>query len=165
MTDTKTDEVYAAAGCQCKIFTNMAVGFNNLDLEAATKRNIIVTNTPGVLSDATANMAWALLFSAARRIIGSDTLIRTGNWQGWGPLQFIGRDNTGGTLGIVRAGRIGTNFALKSIGFNMNVLYTDLHHNEELEIKLGVKKVELEEILVEPILYRSMLFYCRRPLI
>ncbi|HHP7240457.1 MAG TPA: 2-hydroxyacid dehydrogenase [Cyclobacteriaceae bacterium] len=149
LTDVINDEVYEAAGAQCKIFANMAVGYNNLDLEAASKRNIIITNTPGVLSDATADMAWALLFSTARRIVESDAHIRSGKWEGWGPLQFIGQDITGRTLGIIGAGRIGTNFALKSIGFNMKVLYCDPNRNEELESKLGARKVELKELLLE----------------
>ncbi len=147
LTDIINDEVYEAAGPQCKIFANMAVGFNNVDLEDATKRNVIITNTPGVLSDATADMAWALLFSTARRIVESDAHMRTGQWSGWGPLQFIGSDITGSTLGIIGAGRIGTNVALKSIGFDMKVLYTDVVDNEELESKLNAKKVSMEELL------------------
>ncbi len=149
LTDAINDEVYEAAGAQCKIFANMAVGYNNLDLEAASKRSIIITNTPGVLSDATADMAWALLFSTARRIVESDAHMRSGKWEGWGPLQFIGQDITGRTLGIIGAGRIGTNFAMKSIGFNMKVLYCDPNRNEELESKLGARKVELKELLLE----------------
>ncbi len=149
LTDVITDEVYEAAGPQCKIFANMAVGYNNLDLDAATKRNIVVTNTPGVLSDATADMAWALLFSAARRIVESDSHMRSGKWDGWGPLQFIGQDVTNKTLGIVGAGRIGTNFAMKSSGFNMKVLYSDVHRNKELEKELGARWVDLDELLQE----------------
>ncbi len=149
LTDIINDQVYEAAGPQCRIFANMAVGFNNLDLEAARKRNIVVSNTPGVLDDATADMAWSLLFSTARRIVESDAHMRSGKWDGWGPLQFIGKDITGRTLGIIGAGRIGTNFALKSAGFNMKVLYADVRRNEELETKLGAKKVELDELLKE----------------
>ncbi len=147
LTDNITDEVYQAAGSQCKIFANMAVGFNNLDLEAGKKRNIIVTNTPGVLDDATADMAWALLFSTARKIVESDAYMRSGKWEGWGPLQFIGQDITGRTLGIIGAGRIGTNFAMKSMGFNMQVLYNDVNQNKELEDKLGARRVSMEELL------------------
>jgi len=147
LTDAINDKVYEAAGPQCKIFANMAVGYNNIDLEAAKKRNMITTNTPGVLDDATADMAWALLFSAARRVVESDAHMRSGKWPGWGPLQFIGQDITNRTLGIIGAGRIGTNFALKSIGFNMKVLYTDVVRNEELETKLGAQKVSMDELL------------------
>jgi len=147
LTDIINEEVYEAAGPQCKIFADMAVGFNNVDLETASKRNVIITNTPGVLSNATADMAWALLFSTARRIVESDAHMKTGRWSGWGPLQFIGSDITGSMLGIVGAGRIGTNFALKSIGFDMKVLYADVLDNEELETKLNAKKVSLEELL------------------
>lgn len=147
LTDAVTPEVFDAAGPQCRIFSNMAVGYNNLDLEAAAKRNIVVTNTPGVLDDATADMAWSLLFSIARRIVESDAHMRSGTWNGWGPLQFIGKDITGATLGIIGAGRIGTNFALKSSGFNMNVLYTDMHPNEQLEREVGATRMELDELL------------------
>ncbi len=147
LTDAIDDSVYEAAGEKCRIFSNMAVGYNNLDLEAAAKRNIIVTNTPGVLDDATADMAWSLLFSTARRIVESDAHMRSGKWDGWGPLQFIGKDVTGSTLGIIGAGRIGTNFALKSKGFKMKVLYTDVNQNEVLEKELGAERVGLEELL------------------
>jgi len=149
LTDTIDDEVFAAAGPQCKIFANYAVGFNNVDIEAAKKHGIRISNTPGVLTDATADMAWALLFAAARRVAESHNFMRTGQWQGWGPMQFLGQDITGSTLGVVGVGRIGHNFALKSAGFSMKVLYADMQSNEELENKLGAQKVELAELLKE----------------
>jgi len=149
LTDRIDAEVLGAAGPQCKVFANYAVGFNNIDLEAARKRGIRVTNTPGVLTDATADMAWALLFAAARRIVESDKFMRTGRWAGWGPMQFLGRDITGRTLGVVGAGRIGANFALKSAGFRMKVLYCDQVARPELEEKLGPRKVELDELLTQ----------------
>ena len=108
-----------------------------------------ISNTPGVLTDATADQAWALLFAAARRTVESDGFMRTGQWAGWGPMQFLGQDITGRTLGIVGAGRIGANFALKSIGFRMKVLYTDQVANAELEKQLDAKKVELGQLLKE----------------
>ncbi|MEZ4699485.1 MAG: D-glycerate dehydrogenase [Rhodothermales bacterium] len=138
-----------AAGAQCRVFANYAVGFNNIDLDAARARGIRITNTPGVLTDATADMAWALLFGAARRVVESDRFIRTGAWKSWGPMQFISADITGRTLGIVGAGRIGTNMALKSAGFRMKVLYTGRRPNEELETHLGARRVALEELLRE----------------
>lgn len=147
LTDTIDDEVFAAAAPPCKVFANYAVGYDNIDVEAARKRGIRVTNTPGVLTDATADMAWALLFAAARRIVESDKFMRTGNWQGWGPMQFLGQDITGRTLGIVGAGRIGTNFALKSTGFKMKLVYTDPVPNPDLESKLGARKIELDDLL------------------
>lgn len=147
LTDTIDQDVLAAAGPKCRVFANYAVGYNNIDIEAARKRNIRVTNTPGVLTDATAEMAWSLLFAAARRVVESDRFMRTGKWQGWGPMQFVGQDITGSTLGVVGAGRIGTSFTLKSAGFGMKVLYTDPVRNDELESKVGARKVELDELL------------------
>lgn len=149
LTDTIDDDVFAAAGPQCRVFANYAVGYNNIDINAAKQRGIQVTNTPGVLTDATADMAWSLLFAAARRIVESDSYMRTGKWTGWGPMQFLGQDITGQTLGVVGAGRIGAQFALKSIGFRMNVLYCDERPNQELEDKLDAKRVSLDKLLVE----------------
>jgi glyoxylate reductase len=92
-------------------------------------------------------MAWALLFAVSRRITESDPFMRSGQWKGWGPLQFIGGDVTGATLGVVGAGRIGTAMALKSRGFNMKVLYTDAIQNEMLERELQAEKVDLDTLL------------------
>ncbi len=147
LTDRIDEDVFAAAGPDCKVFANYAVGYNNIDLDAARSHNIRITNTPGVLTDATADMAWALLFSAARRVVESDQYLRAGKWDGWGPMQFLGFDVTGKTLGIVGAGRIGTCFALKSAGFNMPVLYTSRKTNRELEEKLDARRVSMEELL------------------
>lgn len=149
LTDAIDKEIFDAAGARCKVFANYAVGYNNIDVEEATKRGIIVTNTPGVLTDATADHAWALLFSTARRIVEADAYMRTGKWAGWGPMQFLGADITGRTLGVVGAGRIGTAFARKSRGFDMKVLYYDKAANESLEKELGAKKVELDELLAQ----------------
>ncbi len=132
-----------------KGFANYAVGFDNLDVKAATERKIPLSNTPGVLTLATAEMAWTLLFAVARRLIESDRVMRSGTWHGWGPMQFIGGDVTGKTLGIVGAGRIGTAMALMSKGFAMRVLYTDEVVNPVLEKDLGARKVSFEELLRE----------------
>lgn len=132
-----------------KGFANYAVGFDNLDVKAATERKIPLSNTPGVLTLATAEMAWTLLFAVARRLIESDRVMRSGTWPGWGPMQFIGGDVTGKTLGIVGAGRIGTAMALMSKGFAMRVLYTDEVANPVLEKDLGARKVPFEELLRE----------------
>ena len=148
LTDTIDAEVCAAAA-GCKIFGNYAVGFNNLDVPAITKAGIACSNTPGVLTDATADMAWALLFSVARRVVESDKFNREGKFKGWGPLMFLGGDITGRTLGILGAGRIGENFALKSKGFSMQVLYSDVNRNEKLEKELGAKKVDMDTLLKE----------------
>ena len=149
LTDTIDGEVMDAAGGILKGIANYAVGYNNIDLGEATRRGIPVSNTPGVLTDATAEMAWALLFSTARRVVESDRFNRSGQWEGWGPLQFLGGDITGTTLGIVGAGRIGTAMALKSKGFGMKVLYADHTVNETLETELGAERADLDKLLEE----------------
>jgi len=146
LNDTIDDQILAAAGDNCKVFANYAVGFNNIDLPAASRRDIMVTNTPGVLTETTADLTWALILGAARRIVESDKYFRTGKWNGWAPMQFLGDDVRGATLGIVGAGRIGTAVALRSTGFNMKILYTDLQHNQQLD-KIGAEKVDLETLL------------------
>jgi len=126
------------------------VGFDNIDLKEATKRKVPVSNTPDVLTDATAEMAWALLFAMTRRVVESDKAMRSGVWNGWGPLQFIGGDVTGKTLGIVGPGRIGTAMALMSKGFKMKVLYTGASPGEinpVMEKELGARRVDLDELL------------------
>jgi glyoxylate reductase len=128
---------------------NYAVGFNNIDVNEATRRGIPVSNTPDVLTNATAEMAWALLFAVARRVVESDRTMRSGTWKGWGPLQFIGGDVTGKTLGIVGAGRIGAVMARMSKGFGMPILYTDTSHNLTLEQELDARKAAFEELLEE----------------
>jgi glyoxylate reductase len=146
LTDKIDAEVFEAAK-GAKGFANYAVGYDNIDVQEATTRRIPISNTPGVLTDATAEMAWALLFTVSRRVIESDPFMRSGQWEGWGPLQFIGGDVTGATLGIVGAGRIGTAMAKKSRGFEMKVLYTDAIRNEKLEQELQAEKVEFDTLL------------------
>lgn len=146
LTDRIDSDVFEAAPT-IKGFANYAVGYDNLDVSEATRRGIPLSNTPGVLTDATADLAWALLFAVARRVVESDGVMRRGEWAGWGPLQFIGGDITGRTLGIIGAGRIGTAMALKSRGFGMTVLYTGNRRNDVLEDTLGAQKVPLEELL------------------
>ncbi|MCX5797951.1 MAG: D-glycerate dehydrogenase, partial [Proteobacteria bacterium] len=106
-----------------KMIANYAVGYNNIDVKTATERGVPVSNTPDVLTDTTAEMAWALLFSVARRIVEGDQFIRVGKFTGWAPMLMLGQDVSNKTLGIIGAGRIGTAFAMKSKGFKMNVLY------------------------------------------
>lgn len=148
MTEKIDAEAFDAAG-KARGFANYAVGYDNMDVAEATRRKIPLSNTPDVLTAATAEMAWSLLFAAARRVVESDSLMRSGGWKGWGPLQFIGQEVSGATLGIIGAGRIGRAFALKSRGFDMKVLYTDEHPCEELEKSLGARKVSLQELLRE----------------
>ena len=130
-----------------KMIASYAVGYNNIDIKAATKRGIPVSNTPGVLTDATSDMTWALLFSVARRIVEADKFTRAGKFKGWGPMLMHGQDVTNRTLGVVGTGRIGTAVALKSKGFNMNVLYVDEKKNETLEKEVNAKKVTFDELL------------------
>ncbi|DAC72571.1 MAG TPA: D-glycerate dehydrogenase [Thermoplasmata archaeon] len=132
-----------------KMIASYAVGYDNIDITAATKRGIPVSNTPGVLTETTAELAWALLFSVARCIVKGDTFTRKGSFKGWAPLLMLGQDVTNKTLGIIGTGRIGTAFALKSIGFHMKILYTDEQRNKELEQMLGAKKVPLSQLLKE----------------
>jgi len=128
---------------------NYAVGYDNMDVNEAIKRNIPLSNTPDVLTDATAEMAWALLFSVARRVVESDMFLRSGQWEGWGPLQYVGRSVSGKTLGIVGPGRIGSSMAMMSRGFNMKVLYSGNRRNMELEKTTNAKFVPFFELAQE----------------
>lgn len=148
LTDTIDAEVFDAAGPQCRIFANYAVGYNNVDVAAATKRGIMVTNTPDVLNDATADLAWTLLFTVSRRIVEADRYARAGKFKGWGPLLLLGRDITGKKLGIIGAGRIGCNLARKANGFDMELLYTDTKPNARME-ELGARFTDKETLLRE----------------
>ncbi|MFH0965332.1 MAG: D-glycerate dehydrogenase [Planctomycetota bacterium] len=145
----KIDLAVLNAATRAVGFANYAVGFDNIDVAEATKRGILVSNTPGVLTNATADHAWALLFSLARRIVESDAYTRAGKFKGWGPMLFLGGDITGRTLGIIGAGRIGTAVALRSAGFSMRVLYADERRNEDLEKKVGARRAPLPELLAE----------------
>ncbi len=111
------------AATRLKILANYAVGYNNIDLMAARQRGLIVTNTPDVLTDATADLTWALLLATARRIIEGDTLVRSGRWTGWSPTQLMGTEISGKTLGIIGMGRIGQAVAWRAVGFRMPVRY------------------------------------------
>jgi glyoxylate reductase len=106
-----------------KIVANYAVGYNNIDIAAVKARGIVVTNTPDVLTDATADLTWALLLAVARRVVESDRLLRTGSWRGWAPTQMLGTDVTGTTLGIIGMGRIGQAVARRAACFGMRVIY------------------------------------------
>ena len=148
LTDTIDDEVLKAAD-RCKIFANYAVGYNNIDVESATRRKIIITNTPGVLTDATGDLAWALLFAVARRVVEADAFTRQGKFKGWAPQLFLGQDITGKTLGVIGAGRIGSNFAKKSKGFSMRILYYDVKRDLEFEQEAKAVFVDLDTLLKE----------------
>ena len=148
LTDNIDKEIInEAAKNKVKGFCNYAVGYNNIDVDYAKLKKIFVTNTPDVLTKTTAEMAWALLFSAARRITESHNYVTQKKFDGWRSTLMLGRDVSGKTLGIIGAGRIGTAFGLMSAGFEMKVLYSDFNRNEILEKKLGAKKVKLNELL------------------
>jgi glyoxylate reductase len=149
LTDTIGGEVLDAAGPQCRIVANYAVGFNNFDLDAATARGVIMTNTPGVLDDATATHAWALLLATARRISESERYVRAGKWHGWAPMAFIGQDVDNRTLGIAGLGRIGSKFARKAAAFDMNIIYTDARPNPEFERQYNARFVDKATLLRE----------------
>jgi glyoxylate reductase len=148
-----TDRIDASlldAAPRLRVISNYAVGFNNIDIPAATERGICVGNTPGVLTDATADMAFALLISAGRRIVESQRYAAEGHWKTWEPLGHIGQDLAGRTLGIVGMGRIG--FAMASRchrGWNMPVLYHDLHAHESAERELGARRVSIDTLLAQ----------------
>ncbi|MEM2547041.1 MAG: glyoxylate reductase [Candidatus Bathyarchaeia archaeon] len=150
LSDKIDAEVFDAAP-KLKIVAQMAVGFDNIDVAEATRRGIYVTNTPGVLTETTADFAWALLMAVARRVVEADKYVRTGQWKvGWHPRMLLGRDVYGATLGIVGAGRIGTAVARRAKGFNMKILYYDVvPMPPEIEKELGAKRVDLDTLLKE----------------
>ena len=145
----RIDAAVMDAAAACKVFSDYAVGYDNIDVAEATRRGVAACNTPGVLTDATADLAWALLFAAARRVAEGDRITRSGKFGGWGPMGMLGGDVTGRTLGILGAGRIGTAMALKSKGFRMRVLYAQARANETLERELGARRVGIEELFSE----------------
>lgn len=132
-----------------RVLSNYAVGYNNIDVEAATERKLPVTNTPGVLTDTSADLAFALILASARRIAEGDAFTRAGKFDGWGPLMMLGYDVYGKTLGILGMGRIGTAVAKRAQGFDMRVLYANRSDRPEAEQKYNAQKVSLETLLRE----------------
>ncbi len=124
LTETIDGAVMDAAGSRLRVISNMAVGFDNIDVSAATERGIVVTNTPDVLTDATADLTWALILSVVRRVVEGDRMVREGRFVRWGPFLLLGRTVAGATLGIVGMGRIGQAVARRAMGWDMRVLYT-----------------------------------------
>ncbi len=140
LTDKIDGEVFDAAGAQCKIFANYAVGFDNVDLKAAAERGIMITNTPGVLTDSVAEHAFALILAAAHRVAESDRFTRAGKYTGWAPMLLLGADVSRKTLGIVGLGRIGSRVAHHAArGFDMRVLYYDVKRSEAFEKEYGAE--------------------------
>jgi glyoxylate reductase len=134
---------------QLKVVSNMAVGYNNIDIKAAKEKGVTVTNTPGVLTETTADLTFALLMATARRLIESSDYLREGSWKTWSPMQLTGQDIYGATLGIIGMGRIGAALAKRAKGFDMNVLYHSSSRKLSLEEDLNMKFVELDSLLEE----------------
>jgi len=146
--DARFLEACAASTPSLKMVANMAVGFNNIDVETATRLRIAVSNTPGVLSDTTADLAFALLMATARRIPEAERFLRAGKYKGWGPLLFCGADVHGSTLGLIGAGRIGKLVARRSSGFDMKVLYYDVYRMQpEEEATYHMTYMPMEDVL------------------
>lgn len=140
-------ELLDAAGAQLKVVANYGVGYDNVDLEACAKRGITVTNTPGALTNATAELALALAMAAARDLPGAEKDLRDGSWQGWNPRRWRGFELSGATIGVVGAGRIGGRFMELVAGFGGERLYTARQAKPDLESRLGAERVELDELL------------------
>ncbi|HXX39652.1 MAG TPA: D-glycerate dehydrogenase [bacterium] len=132
---------------RCRVISQVAVGHDNIDVAAATKRGILVTNTPGVLTETTADMAWAILMATTRRVVEGDKFTRSGRWKTWELMGFTGQDVHGATLGIIGLGRIGAAIARRSLGFEMPLLYYSRRRDEALEKKLGATYVSLDDLL------------------
>ena len=146
-----TDRIDAALLASCsnlKVVSNIAVGYNNIDVPACTSRRILATNTPGVLDDSTADLAWTLMLGAARRITEVERYIRDGEWKGWRLKQWLGVDVHHATLGIVGMGRIGQAIARRAAGFEMRVVYHNRTRvSEDIERKLNATMLSLDELL------------------
>lgn len=150
LTDTVDDELLDASGPQLKVVSNFAVGFDNIDVPALTRRGIPAGNTPGVLTETTADLAFALLMAAARRIPESVEYVKQDRWKTWGPMLLMGVDINNATLGIVGFGRIGREMARRGRGFGMRILYHDVHPaTPDEEAELGATRVEMDELLRE----------------
>lgn len=132
-----------------KIISNLAVGFNNIDIEAAKEHDVVVTNTPDVLTEATADLAFALLLASARQVTQADRLLRNGEWKSWTPMQLTGMDVYGATLGVIGMGRIGEAAARRGKGFDMKVLYHNRTRKVEAEKEFGYQYADLDTLLKE----------------
>lgn len=148
LTDKVDGAVMDAAGAQLKVISNYAVGFDNIDVTAATARKIPVGNTPDVLTDATADFSFALMMSAGRRILEGDRYVRDGRWKTWGPMLLLGNEIKGATLGLVGFGRIGKAMAHRASGFDMRVIYYDPNEDEH-DLALNATSVDFETLLAE----------------
>lgn len=147
LTDPVDDAVMAAAP-RLKLIANYGAGYNNVDVAAATRRGIFVTNTPDVLTETTAELTVALMLAVSRRLVETDRSMRAGQYPGWGPLLYLGHGISGKTLGVIGMGRIGTRVAeIAHHGFGMRILYHTKHKEREVELSLGAQKVSLASLL------------------
>ncbi|MBW8350174.1 D-glycerate dehydrogenase [Bacillus sp. IITD106] len=146
LTETIDEDILKHAR-KLKVISNMAVGYNNIDIEAATKRGIAVTNTPEVLTETTADLTFALLMTTARRLNEAEQFLRRGKWKTWSPMLLTGQDIHDSTIGIIGLGRIGEAVARRAIGFNMNVLYYNRSRKMDLEQDLSIEYRELNDLL------------------
>ncbi|MEX2010783.1 MAG: D-glycerate dehydrogenase, partial [Chloroflexota bacterium] len=147
LTDKVDAEFLDRAGPQLKVVSNYAVGFDNIDVPECTRRGIPVGNTPGVLTETTADLAFALLMAAARRLPEGDRYVRDGKWKTWGPMLLLGPDIHGSTIGIVGFGRIGQAVAKRAAGFGMTILYHDVNRlPDDVTVALGAQFVPLEDL-------------------
>jgi glyoxylate reductase len=149
LTEKIDAEFMNAAGENLKVVANMAVGYDNVDVSTANERGIIVTNTPDVLDETTADTAFMLMLAAARRLGEGERIVRSGRWEAWGPKMLLGPDVWGKKLGIVGFGRIGQALARRARGFDMEVLYSARSRREEAEGELDARYLELDELLGE----------------
>ncbi|MBD2185456.1 D-glycerate dehydrogenase [Planktothrix sp. FACHB-1355] len=150
LTDKIDKNLLEISGSSLKVISQMAVGYDNIDIAAATTKRIPVGHTPGVLTDATADLTWALLMTASRRILEADKFTRSGEWKTWEPILLLGADISGATLGIVGCGRIGQAVARRAAGFGMRILYYNKQRLEpSLEESLGLGYREFDVLLAE----------------
>jgi glyoxylate reductase len=145
----RVDEEFLDAAPKCRVVANMAVGYDNVDVEALTRRGVLLTNTPDVLTETTADLVWALMLATARRIVEGSDAIRGGAWGAWSPMFLTGYDVHGATLGLVGAGRIGTAVARRARGFGMTLRYHNRSQAPALEAETGAEYRSFEQLLTE----------------
>ncbi len=149
MPSEKINAEFLEAAPRCKVVANMAVGYDNIDVPALTARGVLATNTPDVLTETTADIAWALLMAAARRLVEGQRMIEAGQWGAWHPFYMLGQDVAGATIGIVGAGRIGAAVARRARAFNMRVLYHNRRRSPQLEVAANAEYRAFDDLLRE----------------